>query len=412
MPITKIFSLMGPGLLYAAAAIGVSHLVQSTRAGADFGFQLVWAVLLANILKYPFFKIGPLYTAITQKSLLHGYKEIGRWAIYLFILMTIGTMFVIQAAVTIVTAGLAINLFGLSISAPVMSLILLILSSGILLIGKYNILDNFIKVIIIVLTITTIASLAFAVGADFSKPALVNEFSFSNKAHIFFLIALIGWMPAPMDIPVWHSMWAMAKNQSSTQTVSIKDSMLDFKIGFFGTAILALCFLGLGSLVMYRSGEVLSGSAIKFSAQLVSMYTQALGPWAFSIIAIAAFTTMFSTTLTCLDAFPRILAEATRQLKPEQKQNTGYKRWMMLVIVGACTILFFFTQNMKGLVDFATTLSFVVAPIYAYLNFSVMKSKFIPKEYHPSIGLSIFCYFGFGFFTLFSLYFLYLRFFS
>ena len=32
---------LGPGLLFAGAAIGVSHLVQSTRAGADFGWGLL-----------------------------------------------------------------------------------------------------------------------------------------------------------------------------------------------------------------------------------------------------------------------------------------------------------------------------------------------------------------------------------
>ena len=36
---------LGPGLLFAGAAIGVSHLVQSTRAGADFGWGLIWAIL-------------------------------------------------------------------------------------------------------------------------------------------------------------------------------------------------------------------------------------------------------------------------------------------------------------------------------------------------------------------------------
>ena len=35
---------LGPGLLFAGAAIGVSHLVQSTRAGAEFGFGLIWAL--------------------------------------------------------------------------------------------------------------------------------------------------------------------------------------------------------------------------------------------------------------------------------------------------------------------------------------------------------------------------------
>ena len=53
------FSLktLGPGLLFAGAAIGVSHLVQSTRAGAEFGFGFIWALLLINVVKYPFFSI-------------------------------------------------------------------------------------------------------------------------------------------------------------------------------------------------------------------------------------------------------------------------------------------------------------------------------------------------------------------
>lgn len=51
----NILKKLGPGLLFAGAAIGVSHLVQSTRAGADFGFSLLWVLILSNIIKYPFF---------------------------------------------------------------------------------------------------------------------------------------------------------------------------------------------------------------------------------------------------------------------------------------------------------------------------------------------------------------------
>ena len=50
---TDIFKKLGPGLLFAGAAIGVSHLVQSTRAGADFGWGLLWALLIVNLFKFP-----------------------------------------------------------------------------------------------------------------------------------------------------------------------------------------------------------------------------------------------------------------------------------------------------------------------------------------------------------------------
>ena len=50
---------MGPGLLWAGAAVGVSHLVQSTRAGANFGFAMLWVVIVANLFKYTAFEFGP-----------------------------------------------------------------------------------------------------------------------------------------------------------------------------------------------------------------------------------------------------------------------------------------------------------------------------------------------------------------
>ncbi|MDX1673143.1 MAG: Nramp family divalent metal transporter, partial [Balneolaceae bacterium] len=107
---------LGPGLLIAAAAIGVSHLVQSTRAGANYGFALVWAVVLANLFKYPFLEFGPRYAIATGESMVEGYKRLGRWAIWIFVVLTVGTMFAVQAAVTIVSASLAAEMTGIALT--------------------------------------------------------------------------------------------------------------------------------------------------------------------------------------------------------------------------------------------------------------------------------------------------------
>ena len=62
------FKKLGPGIMFAGAAIGVSHLVQSTRAGADYGFGLIWALLLINLIKYPSFAFGVHYTSRTGED--------------------------------------------------------------------------------------------------------------------------------------------------------------------------------------------------------------------------------------------------------------------------------------------------------------------------------------------------------
>ena len=102
---------LGPGIVFASTCIGVSHLVQSTRAGADYGFALLWAVLLANLFKYPFFEFGSRYANVTGTSILDGYAKQSKWVIGGYAALTLGTLFFVAAAVGAVTAGFLDNLF-------------------------------------------------------------------------------------------------------------------------------------------------------------------------------------------------------------------------------------------------------------------------------------------------------------
>ena len=156
--------MLGPGLMYAGAAVGVSHLVQSTRAGASFGYQLVWAVLLVNLFKYPFFELGPRYAAATGEDLLVGYRRIGKWALILFTLISVASMFITIAAISLVTTGIIQSVFGLSLNIDVGCTILLLVCFGILAFGRYALLDRFTKYVVILLSLTTIAAIGLLLG--------------------------------------------------------------------------------------------------------------------------------------------------------------------------------------------------------------------------------------------------------
>ncbi len=129
---------VGPGILFAGAAIGVSHLVQSTRAGATYGFELLWAVLLVLLCKYPFFEYAHRYTVATGESLLQGYAHLGRWALGLFMLVVVASSFITTAAVTVVTAGLMSTLLGVEVSLTVLSVVLLAVIVSLLALGLLN----------------------------------------------------------------------------------------------------------------------------------------------------------------------------------------------------------------------------------------------------------------------------------
>ena len=110
--IDKWRRILGPGILFASTCIGVSHLVQSTRAGALAGFGLVWAVVAANAAKYPFFEFGSRYASVKGKSLIEGYRTLGKTAPWVYLLLTVGTCFFVMAAVGMVTASFLDNLPG------------------------------------------------------------------------------------------------------------------------------------------------------------------------------------------------------------------------------------------------------------------------------------------------------------
>ena len=97
--IIRISKTFGPGILFASTAIGVSHLVQSTRAGAEYGFLLLGFVLLALVLKYPFFEYSSRYANITGTSIIDGYNRLGKPALILYLIITVASMFFVTAAV-------------------------------------------------------------------------------------------------------------------------------------------------------------------------------------------------------------------------------------------------------------------------------------------------------------------------
>ena len=394
-------SKLGPGLLFAGAAIGVSHLVQSTRAGADFGWGLVWALLLINLFKYPFFQYGPRYAQATGETLLDGYHKLGRGYLWAYFTLNLGTMFTIQSAVTIVTAGLASTLFGLTPNIVVWGIIITLSCSAILVLGKYQWLDKLIKVIMITLAVSSV----LAVSVAWVKNDTPLSFSqvFPESSGLLFLIAFLGWMPAPLDISIWHSIWTLEKNKNQ-QNNTLRDSLFDFNVGYIATIILALCFLGLGALVMYGSGTQFSSQGGVFAQQLITLYTTNLGQAAYGIIGIAAFTTMLSTTLTTLDASPRAMSKTVQLLF--NKEKNYYLLWMLLLTLGTAGIFVFLMSEMGQLVQIATVLSFITAPLYAFLNYRLVISKAMPKEFQPKTGLRFLSVLGLLFLTGFTAFYL------
>ncbi len=415
--LSRFAKTAGPGILFASTAIGVSHLVQSTRAGADFGLLLLGFVIVASLLKYPFFEYGSRYANVTQTSIIDGYKRLGVPVLWMYFFITIASMFFITGAVGFVTAGFFENLFGLEFLGQWTLILLFGICVLILAIGKYSILDSLIKLVAVVLLISTVCAFLLVLWNGPIEP--VSDFipqELWTTSGIFFLLALMGWMPTALDLSSWNSLWTLERMRQTNFRPKLKETLFEFRLAYTITVILAVMFLTLGSFIFYGSGEKLPNNNADFANKIVTLYTLTIGDWSYLIIAASAFAVMFGTIIAVFDGYSRSLQRTVELLFSKKEQVIGtkfgsfYLLFLLIIFGGSLIVVLQFTGNLKEIVDFATVLSFMIAPVIAILNFRIVTGKFLDSAFHPPIWLKGLSFAGIVFLSGFAVYFLLTRF--
>lgn len=397
------FKAMGPGILMASAAVGGSHIVSSTQAGAIYGWQLAIIVLLVNLFKYPFFRFGSQYTLQNNKSLIEGYKEKGKLYLWVFFIMNIFSAVVNTAAVGILAAAILYNIFpnGFGLSISQLTTALIIVTLAMLLIGGYRFLDGLSKWVMTALTLATTLAVVIAL---FKRREYAPDFTASSPWQLTalpFIVSLMGWMPAPIEISAINSMWTVEKRK--TAKVSLTDGIFDFNVGYIGTAVLAFIFLALGALIQFGSGQQVKSASAAYIAQFINMYESSFGAWSRLLIAFIAFLCIFGTTITVIDGYSRANNETMRLLfgRKEASQKV-LNVWMVFTSIIGIIIVLLFAGDVATLMRFAMIASFLTTPVYAYLNYSLVNNK----EHKLSVWLNWLSIFGLIYLAGFAIFFL------
>lgn len=380
----------GPGILMASAAIGGSHLISSTQAGALYGWQLAIMIILANLFKYPFYRFGTEYAYSTGNSLVTGYAKKSRVYLWAFFILCIISGVISTGAVALLCAVILGFILPVKLNTLVLSAIVMISSWVLLIAGHYKVLDNITKWIIVALTAATIAAVCVAgVSPSQVSPEFIAASPW-NLAALGFIIALMGWMPAPLEFSAITSVWTAKKIR--TDHTSRYQGMVDFNVGYLTSAVLALFFLALGVFVQYGTGQEIATKGGAYVGQLIQMYTTTIGEWSRLLVAFIAFLCMFGTVITCADGYGRTNAECLSLIRTHTTADTEkyVMLWTTVAIVAGYVLIAFFLGQMELLLKFAMISAFVTAPIFAYLNYSLIKSEgklSIPMKYYAISGI-------------------------
>ncbi len=381
-------SRIGPGMMLAAASVGVSHLVFSTQAGATYGLSLVWFIVLIVAVKYPAFRFAVQYAGATGDSLVNGYARISKIALLWLLIGFFVDMFIATAAVAMLTSGLLISIFGINFPAPQVAVGLTVFTALVLANGHYAKAEGIVKVLVLAFSALTVVTMLLALPLIGSADRAVFAELTPSRSLAVFMIAMAGWMPIPTNAAVLVAEWCKEKVVATSGRFKAPDALFDFHISYGLALLIAICFVVMGTATLFETGREVPQNASAFATELFGIFNQVIGDFMYPVIATTSLAVMWSTQIALMDAMPRVMNRLTGAMlhRPDDAPSR-YTWWLVLQVTGVSIMVLFLMGSFTSFIVFATSMGFIAAPAIAYYNGIAITSDDVPAELKPGSGL-------------------------
>lgn len=379
---------LGPGLLFAASAVGVSHLIQSTRAGAAFGSGMLLIIILICLVKYPFFLFGAHYTAVTGNTIVEGYRKLGRWLLFLIFCVYVFELPFAIAGISVVSAGILISSLDLQASDRHVALALVAACLLLSALGRYRLIEQVSRVLVLLFLVCIIIGTGMTVASNIHHYSLSLLPMAPISENMLFLVALAGWMPTGVGGALGISLWIHAKNRRIGRNLALKEVLFDFNCSYAIVVITACCFSLLGTYALSSGLHELEGSSIEFADRLFDIFMGSFSPWLHVIIIVGANVVMLSSLPVVVDLLPRLGTTLLESLgiagQGKRVLSRVYLAFVAYEFASVSLVLLLSTGPFTAFIDLVTSLGFLAAPIIAFLNHKVMFSGDIAIDQQPS----------------------------
>jgi Mn2+/Fe2+ NRAMP family transporter len=385
-PIVRFATQLGPGLIWAMVAIGQTHVILATYSGARFGFSLLWVVLLAHIFTYPVFEYGPRYALATGGSLIDAYMRLPRMRISLMLffgLLMTTIPFIIVASLLSVTASI------LTAGWPQVPfnhwcVLISVFTAALVFAGRYRGLE----VICIVMSGVLVLATVVAFCLELPDPRqLASALTPAIPAGSMITLVALMRMPTDPAASIMHSVWAVKKREAWIREggleAGLKKSLLDLRIGFGVSLLIALIFVSLGAVVLHPRGVDLEG--VDLAAKLSQVYTETVGAWAFPLFIGVAFVAIWGSYYANADGVPRMFEQLWNSVtgKSETSELRPLRVGYTLAILLGGLLLATVWQRPLFLVILAVSAGLIAYPLIYVLNIHAV-TKLIDPEFRPS----------------------------
>lgn len=302
---------VGPGIVVAATGVGTADLITSIVIGTQFGTTFIWAILVGSILKYFLNEGVGRWHLASERTMVQGWQQLGKWATGYFGVYSIIWGFV-YGATAASTSGMAMNAMFPGVM-PLWAWAMIHAIAGFLLIwfGKYQVFEKVMTALIGVMFVTII-------GTAFLFLPSIGDFMYGlvprvPEGSFMLMMGLIGGVGGTITMAS-YGYWLAEKKWSGPKWVSTM--RMDSKIAYILTGIFTIAGLIIGSQFLFGSGVNLRGD--QGLIDLAGLLGQEFGTPMKWIFLVAFWSAAFSSLLGVWNGVPYLFADFVHTIRQKK----------------------------------------------------------------------------------------------
>jgi len=375
--IKKWLKNSGPGTLVAAAFIGPGTVTLCTLAGVNFGFHLLWAMVLSILATIVLQEMASRLGIISQRGLSEVIRsEIKHPIINKLLLLLILSAIVVGNA-SYEAGNISGGILGLetltgefrfvvgTYSINLLSFVIGIVAFALLYIGNYKFLERVLVLLVLIM------SISFLITAFLTKPdiyeilegALIPSFP---EGSLLTILGLVGTTVVPYNLFLHASLVKEKWNNHKDLKDVRKDTVISIALGGLVSTAIIISASSVGL------GEV--SSALDLAKSLVPLY----GDFAGYFLGIGLFAAGITSAITAPLAAAYV-ARGCFGWKSGLKSKQFRTVWILILILGVV----FSSLGLKPIeiIKFAQVANGILLPVVAGILLWVVNKKVVLGNY-------------------------------
>ena len=384
------FKKSGPGTLVAAAFIGPGTVTLCTLAGVNFGFHLLWAMVLSIIATIVLQEMASRLGIISQKGLSEVIRsEIKHPIINKLILLLILSAIVVGNA-SYEAGNISGGILGLetitgefrivlgNYSLNILSFVVGIIAFTLLYIGSYKFLERVLVMLVLIM------SLSFLITAFLTKPDIFNILEGAlipsfPEGSLLTILGLVGTTVVPYNLFLHASLVKEKWNNPKDLKDVRKDTIVSIALG------------GLVSMAIIISASSIGLGEISSAADLAKSLAPLYGDFASYFLGIGLFAAGITSAITAPLAAAYV-ARGCFGWKSDLKSKQFRAVWFLILLLGVV----FSSLGLKPIeiIKFAQVANGVLLPVVAgillwMVNKKVVLGNYVNSKFQNILGFII-----------------------